>query len=182
ASPRARQQAATEIRAQLEVFRRTGLRLDHVDGHHHFHQHPVVQRILLALASEFGIRAMRLPAEPALRSWRATRSGALRRIGNALLAGTRLWAMRRRLRRAGLACNDAMLGLADTGQMTPSRLRQLLTALPEGVTELYVHPATRRWSGADAFPATYAPEAEFAALLDPEVKAAIAASGASLTT
>ena len=46
----ARRQVAAEIRAQLEAFRRTGLALDHVNAHHHFHLHPTVQKELLRLA------------------------------------------------------------------------------------------------------------------------------------
>jgi chitin disaccharide deacetylase len=68
----ARRQAAAEIRAQLEAFGRTGLVLDHVNAHHHFHLHPTVQAILLRLAPEFGIRAVRVPREPPVLAWRAT--------------------------------------------------------------------------------------------------------------
>src|SRR5579862_3204432 len=37
-----REQAKAEARAQFELFRKTGLPLDHVDGHWHFHQHPTL--------------------------------------------------------------------------------------------------------------------------------------------
>jgi len=179
---RARAQAAAECRAQLEAFRTTGLALDHVDGHHHFHQHPTVQRILLDLASEFGIAAIRVPREPFRASWRASRDRLLHRLFAWLLHARRTAAMRRRLLRAGIGCNDAMLGLADTGRMGPERVRRFLAALPEGVSELYFHPATRRWGEADAWPADYEPEAEFAALIDPGVRTALDISGASLAT
>jgi len=180
--PRARTQAAAECRAQLKAFRRTGLVLDHVDGHHHFHQHPTVQRILLELAPEFGIAAIRVPREPFGASWRASRDRLLQRLLAWLLHARRTAAMRRRLERAGIRCNDAMLGLADTGRMGPERVRRFLGALPHGLTELYFHPATRRWDEIDAWPSDYEPEAEFAALVDPGVKAALEASGATLAT
>jgi hypothetical protein len=47
--------------------------------------------------------------------------------------------------------------------------------LPQGVSEIYCHPATRRWEGADTLPASYRPVAELNALLSPAVKAKIAA-------
>ncbi|MGE5202643.1 MAG: hopanoid biosynthesis-associated protein HpnK [Acidobacteriota bacterium] len=181
-SRRAQAQIEGEIRAQLEAFRRTGLRLDHLDGHHHFHQHPTVQRILVRLAREFGIAAVRLPYEPFLASWRAMRDRGVRRLLTAAFHANRAAAMKRRLRRAGIRCNDAMLGLVDTGRMGPERVRRFLAALPEGVSELYFHPATRRWGAVDAWPSDYEPEAEFAALIDPGVRAALEASGAGLAT
>jgi hopanoid biosynthesis associated protein HpnK len=73
--PAARRQVAAEIRAQLEAFQRTGLALDHVNAHHHFHLHPTVQRELLRLAPQFGVKAIRVPLEPRFAAWRA---GSLR--------------------------------------------------------------------------------------------------------
>jgi hypothetical protein len=61
-------------------------------------------------------------------------------------------------------------------------VRRLLSALPDGTTELYVHAATRRWGEPDPLPASYAPEAEYAALIDPEIKAWLSASGVALAT
>jgi len=181
-SARARAQAAAEIRAQLLAFSKTGLRLDHVDGHHHFHLHPTVQRILLRLAPEFGITAVRVPQEPFLPVWRASRQQPVRRLLACLLLRGRTSAMKRRLRRAGIRFNDAILGLADSGRMRPERIRGLMSALPDGTTELYVHPATRRWGELDPLPADYEPEAEYAALIDPEIRNALSASGVALTT
>ncbi|HET8585835.1 MAG TPA: hopanoid biosynthesis-associated protein HpnK, partial [Casimicrobiaceae bacterium] len=40
--PDARRQLAAEIAAQFDAFAATGLALDHVNAHHHFHLHPSV--------------------------------------------------------------------------------------------------------------------------------------------
>lgn len=181
-SSRARSQAEAEIRAQLMAFCQTGLRLDHVDGHHHFHLHPTVQAILVRLAREFGIAAIRVPHEPAVAR---RQDGAGQRMRDWLATfpmRRRTPAMKRRLARAGIRFNDAILGLADSGRLDPARTRELLTALPDGITELYFHPATRRWGGIDPLPESYRPEAELAALIDPSVRAVIEASGAVLAT
>jgi hopanoid biosynthesis associated protein HpnK len=164
-----RRQAEAEIRAQFETFRRTGLALDHVNGHHHYHQHPVVFAAVLRLAAEFGVAAVRVPYEPFLASWRARREGLLRRLWAAATTRRRTQAMARQLRRRGLLCNDAVFGLNDSGRMTREPLLAFLAQLPEGISELYCHPATRRWSGPDAPAPGYDPAGELAALVDPEV-------------
>ncbi len=181
-SRRVQAQAEAEVRAQLEAFRRTGLRLDRVDGHHHFHLHPTLQRILVKLAPEFGIGAMRLPREPFATSWTATRERAPARLMSWCLLRGRTATMRRRLVGAGIRFNDTILGLNDSGHMTPKRVRQFVAALPEGISELYMHPATRRWGNVDPLPDSYEPEQEYAALVDPEVKETLKSSGAVLTT
>jgi hopanoid biosynthesis associated protein HpnK len=166
------QQAEAEMRAQLEQFRATGLPLDHVDGHHHFHQHPVVVDLLIRFAPEYGIKTVRVPSEPPLVSWRAQREGLLRRCWGWLFSARRLRIMRRRLKAAGIYCNDHIFGLYDSGRMTPARVTRFIDHLPEGISELYCHPATRRWPGvADNLPDEYLCIEEFNALADPERRA-----------
>ena len=180
-SIRARRQAEAEIRAQLTAFRDTGLALDHVNAHHHFHQHPTIQAMLLKLAPEFGIRAIRVPREPPLLAWRATGTGLARRLATWLFQARRTAQMARRFTAAGIRCNDRMLGLSDSGQMRTERVRGYLAALPEGISELYFHPAVSRWDGPDAWPADYDGPAEFAALMDPNARALIAERGIEMT-
>ena len=169
--PSARRQLAAEMRAQLEAFRASGLALDHVNAHHHFHLHPTIQQTLLGLAPEFGIRAVRLPLEPVAASGRRW----------AWLTG---WMEARHARRlrdnidaAEMAHNDRIFGLADTGGMTAQRVRHYLERLPDGVSEIYFHPATVRPS---VWPAGYRCEEEAAALIDPEVQAIIGRRGIEL--
>lgn len=181
-SSRAQAQVEAEIRAQLAAFQRTGLRLDHVDGHHHFHLHPTIQAILLRIAPEFGISAIRVPDEPTIARRHASAGGRMRDWLGAVPLRGRAPAMKRRLARAGIRFNDSILGLADSGRVDAARMRELVSALPYGVTELYVHPATRRWDGPGALPHDYRPEAELAALMDASVRAAMEASGAVLGT
>src|SRR3954454_3842581 len=63
-SPGARRQLAAEIRAQFEGFRATGLALEHVNGHKHFPLPPTIGRLILEIGRDYGLRAVRLPAEP----------------------------------------------------------------------------------------------------------------------
>ncbi len=70
-----------------------------------------------------------------------------------------------------------MFGLYDSGAMTEGRFLRLLDHLPGGVSEIYCHPATRRWEGPDNLPSFYQPEEELKALLSPAVKMKIEAQG-----
>ena len=169
----ARRQMEAELQAQFEAFRRTGLPLDHVNGHHHVHLHPAVLTLVLRVAREYRVPAVRVVHEPPLRSWRAIGDRLGQRVGNWLSHLPWAWLMKRRLRAAGVAYNDTLFGLNDSGRMDRSRLLGFLERLPEGVTELYCHPATRQWPGPFAPRHDYTCTEEFAALTDPEVVATI---------
>jgi len=176
-----REQVRRETRAQLNLFRRTGLPLDHLDGHWHFHQHPWILGIVVGLAAEYGIRAVRVPYEPAFPSWRAAGRRSLpRRIG---MAGAhRLLAahMRRRLRAAGIAANDWFFGMYDGGALDAGYLLRLIADPLPGITEIGLHPATRRWSGPHAPPGDWRAEDELAALIDPRLREACRSGPARL--
>lgn len=149
-------QVEAEIRAQFEVFASTGIPLDHVNAHKHFHLHPTVLSLLLRIGKDYGLRAMRLPIERRGPVW-------VRPL---------LWRMRRRVEAAGVGHNDSIFGFVETGRMTEAVLLRVLRNLPPGITEIYTHPATV--SGAAIAPtmAAYRHADELAALVSPSVCAA----------
>jgi hopanoid biosynthesis associated protein HpnK len=152
--PRVRRQLALEIRAQFEAFAATGLRLDHVNAHKHFHLHPTVLSLILQIGREFGLRAVRLPMEAGLPAW------------------LRPWMLllRARLRAAGVAHNDYIVGLALSGRFDEAALLAALQALPrDGVGELYLHPALESGAAIAASMAAYRHLDEYAALVSPRV-------------
>jgi len=155
--PHVRRQLAAEIRAQFEAFAATGLPLDHVNTHKHFHLHPTVLSLILSIGREYGLRAMRLPRE----------------TGAPLLLRPWLALLRRRLERAGIAHNDYVVGIAHSGGMDEAVLLAALARLPDGVGEIYLHPAVI--SGAHIAPSMdgYRHADELAALLSPRVRAAL---------
>jgi hypothetical protein len=108
-------------------------------------------------------------------SWRAQRRDFASRFGNDVLLGPLFARMRGRCRRAGVAANDFVFGMNDTGRMTADVVLRLLPAMPPGVTEMYFHPAAAV-PGASADPR----ERELAALTDPAVAAALRESGISV--
>jgi hopanoid biosynthesis associated protein HpnK len=178
----ARRQLRAEIRAQFEAFRATGLELDHVNAQNHFHVHPLIFGMILDIGRDYGLRAIRIPREPFLASWRAERTHLAARVANEAFIAPWLALMRRRARRAGLACNDFVFGMNDTGQMTSDRVQRLMRGLPRGVTELYFHPAMSAWDDGMAAMPGYAFAGEFAALVDPAVAAAARAAGVERVT
>jgi chitin disaccharide deacetylase len=165
-SARARRQLAAEIRAQFEAFRDTGLTLDHCNAHKHFHLHPLVGRLLAEIGGRFGLHAVRVPLEPAHLLRRIEpRSSTLA----AQLTAPAALVLRRRVRAAGLLASDRVFGLQWSGQMTRERLSGLVRNLPEGLSEIYLHPATHAFPGAAP---GYRYREELEALIAPEVVAA----------
>jgi chitin disaccharide deacetylase len=177
ADPRARRQARAEIRAQLEAFRQSGLHLDHVNAHKHFHLHPTVLGILLSMAQEFGIRAIRVPHEP---MWFArARGGRFAGVGAASLAPLTAL-MKHRIRAAGLLHNDRIFGIASSGAMDEAAMLQVLERLPAGISEIYLHPAAESGQAIAASMASYRHADELAALLSARVRSALHSSGVKL--
>jgi hopanoid biosynthesis associated protein HpnK len=177
--PLAPSEVRQEVRAQLERFRETGLTLTHVDGHHHLHLHPVVLDTLAALAREFEIPIVRLPSEElgfalaydrsrlpgkALESWVFTR---LRKHGERIFGP------------AGIAFDDRVYGLHQTGRLDESYLLDLLPRIEADSVEIYAHPEisadAERGDGRSGAGAR-----ELAALTSPTVRAVIDAAGFTL--
>lgn len=158
-SPAARAQMRAEVAAQFAAFAATGLRLDHVNAHKHFHLHPMIASAILESGRAYGLRAIRMPAEPG--------------------TGAMAWWARvlgRRWRARGMITNDTVAGLSQTGAFSAERMMAALASLPPGLTEIYTHPAT-----ADTYPGSapgYLYRTELSALTDPAVIAALALSGA----
>jgi chitin disaccharide deacetylase len=172
-----RQQLEAEIRAQFEAFQKTGLLLDHVNAHHHMHLHPTVSGLILKVGRNYGMRTVRLPYEPPLPSWRASRNGLLLRTGTWLFLSPWVSLLKRRLRRARVYSNDFVFGMNDSGRMNLDLVLHLLRQLPSGVTEIYFHPVVPEVGGRGE---GSRPEDDLEALKSLEVREALLASGIQL--
>lgn len=138
-SERRRAELRLEIEAQFEAYRLTGLTLDHVDVHKHFHLHPIVSREIITIGAAYGMRVLRVPTEP----WsildrieptqRTVEHFAIRALSAPL---------RTRVQAASLVSSDAVFGQVWSGGLTPARMQGLLAELPPGLIEIYAHPAT----------------------------------------
>ena len=175
-----------EMRAQFERFLSFGLPPSHVDGHAHIHVHPVIYPMLLRLAEEYGFRRVRLPGGELRRALSYGRGLTLRGAASQVAAACAFSALRRwllaRHPSGKVAVPDRTWGLLRSGLMDEDYLLHLLKGLPEGTTEIYLHPAL----SPDALPRgrrptpTHRSRLELDALLSPRVKEAIRTEGIEL--
>jgi chitin disaccharide deacetylase len=171
--PGIRRQLETEIRAQFDAFQKTGLPLDHVSAHNHLHLHPTVLGIILRTGKDYGMKAVRVPNEPPLRSWKAAGNARISRMVSSMFLAPWLMLMRRRLRREHIYCNDFLFGMTDCGKMTTELVLRILEQLPDGTTEFCFHPATRRSPEIDATMPLFDHEGEFEALTSSSLQKAV---------
>jgi len=161
--PAVRAQLRAEIEAQFRVYHATGLALDHVNAHRHFHLHPLIATEIIRIGRRYGMGALRVPYEPV--AVLAEVEPGARGFPVYLAPWTRLLA--RRIRHVGLRAPDCVFGLAWSGAMSAARLGRLIRRLPSGLTEIYLHPAIRNGFENSALGYRYADE--LAALMDPKV-------------
>jgi hopanoid biosynthesis associated protein HpnK len=158
--PSVRRQVEAEIEAQFDAFAATGLTLDHVNAHKHFHLHPTIGRLVVEIGRRYGMESVRAPCEPleVLRLVEpVTGGGEIERFCGHRLKD-RLWATR-------LWSPDHVFGLCWSGAMNTRRLAGLIENLPDGVSEIYLHPATCAYPGSTR---GYRYGEEFRALMAPE--------------
>jgi len=162
--PMVRRQLAYEIAAQFEAFVATGLRLDHVDCHKHWHLHPTISALVLDIGQRYGMTALRVPSEP-VRVLKLIEKQTSSKLSWATSPCAAL--LKARVRRHRLFAPDRVFGLAWSGAMTEMRVAGLLAHLPDGLTEIYFHPATSN-SFSGAAPG-YRYVDELAALVSPRI-------------
>ncbi len=134
-----------EVGAQLEKLLRAGVTPTHVDAHKHSFVLPGIHAAVCAACREYGIRAMRNPFDvdpcrPSLAGagggLRFTRQWLVGRAVRVFRAG-----FRRRCRAAGIRVPERFFGVAFTGMWSERYVEHVFSALPEGTSELMVHPA-----------------------------------------
>lgn len=169
-----RAELARETTLQIERLLEAAIGITHIDGHQHVHVFPSALRTAAEAAKGHGIRRMRIPDETVAPGhdavWtdlleEARRFGALGREARKFLAGT------------GIVSTDHFRGLALKGRLDLEGLLKLAETLPEGATELMVHPG--RMPAETPFSAFSSPdrERELEALLDPRFRLALDRAG-----
>jgi len=175
------EEVEAELRAQIERAQQTGLPYSHLDSHQHLHMLPGILPIVVRLASEYGIGAVRYPLQtrtptpargPGPRVYRAAQQSGLRalcRLG------------RHTMKANGLLAADDFRGFGEAGGWEEVSLVGTLADLDGGITEICCHPGTD-----DSIDAQlgwgYHWKQELAALTSPGVAAAVAENGITLTT
>jgi hopanoid biosynthesis associated protein HpnK len=156
-----RSQLEHEIQAQFERFRGTRLPLDHVNGHLHFHLHPVVFGILMRRAGDWGITHLRLTSDCFQLNLRLASGKFVYRASHALIFALLAPPARSVLRRRGIKHTTAVFGLLQNARVDGEYVARLIPRLPPGDSELYSHPSLDEFKN------------EFEALISPRIRALI---------
>ena len=166
-----------ELRAQIEFHLKLIGRLDHIDGHLNFHMHPVIADALIDLCREYRVPCMRLPREPVFTTLALARDNSARKLWEAAIFHMLSRRTRRLMAANGIQTTDQLFGLHQSGHLSESYVIGVINRLPAGLTEFYFHPSV---AGSSAKPST-ATQTDYALLINPKVRAAIAARKIRLT-
>lgn len=162
---------AKEFRAQLQSVQGAGVAVSHLDTHQHLHLWPLVRDVVLDLAVEEGIDAVRVP-----RSTTAFPGAGVNILASALA---------RRAAGRGLAFPDEAAGLDEAGRMHGASLHAALERLAGSgaeAVELSSHPGEKDDPARGRYRWDYTWEDELEALTSPEVRASVSAHGFVLGT
>jgi hopanoid biosynthesis associated protein HpnK len=188
-SPAARRELRAEMEAQFARFAGTGLPWSHVDGHQHFHLHPVVWDNLLVLCDRHGVHRVRVPREelrPHLRDGgEGPNINTVAGLALRVLGRRNLRTLRARKTLGGrkpFFC-DRVYGQFQTGNMNAAYVSGLLDRLAGTTNEVYLHPGTDH---ARPLPPAQQTESlrdvEMQALLDPAIRTKIETLGLCVGT
>lgn len=147
-----------EIAAQVAKFRKTGLVMDHLNGHLNLHLHPSVFRILMRRAKEWGITAIRVTHDPVMPNLKIARGRWTYRLSHAFVFSLLSRRARIALEQSRIRHTKTVFGLLQSGSVTEDYLMKLLSRLPDGDSELYSHPCLEKF------------QQELAALISPKVR------------
>ncbi|OPX99216.1 MAG: hypothetical protein A4E58_00458 [Syntrophorhabdus sp. PtaB.Bin006] len=172
-----------ELSAQIETLMGTGLPVTHLDGHQHVHVFPAVIGPVLEAARKYGIPWIRIPEEYDVSVQESGKDrGETAEAGIFTKFGT---AARACLDGSGrVSAADHFRGLRLKGKLSMTILDRLLGNLPDGLTELMVHPgraATDRASSPFSAFSTEDRERELRTLLDPGFPGLLEKYGVRLT-
>jgi len=182
-SAAARDAAAKELQTQIQWTRDHGLVPSHLDSHKHVHEIPSLLGRVIALARQYGIRAIRSTVELQPSDLGPFAPSEWGMIGQArqfvLKKIARRWGRqaRRAIRRSGLATTDWLFGVWATGGISADLVVHLLRHAPEGTGELMVHPGLADASPPRASRLDASRPRELEALCDGRVRRAAAELG-----
>ena len=135
-------QLELELRAQIEKALATGLNITHVDSHQHTHVLPGMTGLVVKLCSEYKIKNIRIPQEGYFFSG-GFAGGLGRKIGRAGLSFCAFLAAMQ-AKSAGLAYPENFFGMLAGGNLNETLVGNIITALPEGVSEIMTHPGLNK--------------------------------------
>jgi predicted glycoside hydrolase/deacetylase ChbG (UPF0249 family) len=171
-----------EVSNQIRVLQDEGMEIRHLDGHQHVHVFPAAIRVVLEAAEKHRILWMRIPEEPPSPAQHHGCPDDLLNEGRffSRLAG----AARAQLQGTSVRSTDSFRGLYLKGRINVPLLQEFAGTIPEGLTELMVHPgrvSTDRSPGPFSNFSTAEREQELEALMDKGFRAALSKHEIELT-
>jgi chitin disaccharide deacetylase len=168
-----------ELRAQIIRIEDAGLRPSHLDTHKHTHLAPPVLDAVARLGEEFEVRWVRRPFDFPLNAMQGMVPPLMRLTSDAMALLRRRF--HRVLERHGCRTTDHFAGFQITGRFRTAELVRLIGMLPEGSTELMVHPG-RCGAALRAAPTRLkeSRERELEALVAEEAREAVERAGVEL--
>lgn len=154
-----------ECEAQILRVRALGIAPSHMDSHQHLHVLPRVIDLCLSLAKEYQISRLRIPAEPYFFSggYPAGNGRMLAKCGLTFLAER----ARSKARQQRFLAPDHFFGMVAGGHMAERYFLPVLQQLPEGCSEIMVHPGLFPEILAEEYDWQYQWLEEFQALTSP---------------
>jgi chitin disaccharide deacetylase len=128
----------SELGAQIAVFQNAGIPIDHLDGHQHVHVFPAVVGLCVEAAKAHGIRWIRVPEEPENEPESVPLFPEI--MEEARFFSGHAKSARPLFRASDILSTDHFRGLYMKGRLPDSLWLEFLKSIPDGLTELMVHP------------------------------------------
>lgn len=167
-----------ECRAQIELHLQLIGYLNHIDGHLNFHVHPALAPILVELAHEYRVPSIRIPSEPVFTTLAVSRERAAAKLLEAVIFRALSRRARRMATARGITSTERLFGLHQTHHITEDYVVRVMERLPDGLTEIYFHPAM----DIGGTPPAPSSQIETEVLTSARVRDALAANRIALTT
>ena len=167
----------SELKAQMDVLKRSGLKITHINSHEHIHMMPKMLDVFIRLAKEYDVPAIRFPSQD-----RPARLLSIAENYRKIILDQFASRMEKRLTGSGLVHTDCFFGLLDSGRLDIGKIKNILKMLGEGVTELVTHPGFLGPEVLNRYSWHIGGETELFALTDKSIKNAIADNGIKLLT
>jgi predicted glycoside hydrolase/deacetylase ChbG (UPF0249 family) len=160
-----------ELHAQIQRVLKAGLAISHFDSHQHTHFFPHLRETLFRLAGHYGIRGLRAGSRVVPRGTKFS-----------LLLAPLAKSFQRAARARGIKTPDALWLPSPSGRVTSRDLIAGIPKLPEGVTELVVHPGVNQATLEGEYPTwRFRWTQELDAIKAPDVRAALSRHDVQLT-
>ncbi|MCX5679023.1 MAG: ChbG/HpnK family deacetylase [Candidatus Omnitrophica bacterium] len=166
-----------EWRSQLQKVSATGIRITNLSSHEHIHMLPKLLDIIIKLAKEYDIPAIRYPHAD-----RSSRRMSVNTVCKSLALLYFEGNMSQALKSSGITAPEHFLGFLDSGNITEEVLLDIIANLEDRTTELVCHPGFLGPEVLDRYKFHKNSEAELYALTSLRVKKSAADKGVGLVS